>query len=269
MKTERIADLQIPKIGFGTWGIGGQSTPDPSKDERSLAALRAALALGYRHFDTAEMYADGHCEELLGKAIRESRVPREQIFITSKVKPEHLKYGDVLRCCEQSLKRLDVDYLDLYLVHWPNGRIPLSETFRALNELVGDGRVRRLGVSNFDQRLLQEARGLSTTPLLTDQVPLSLRDRTYVRNGVLEFCQQNGILVTAYTPLGDGGLTANRALSRLAEAHAATSHQIALAWLVSQPRVITIPMSFDPQHQRDNLGAAAIELTAAEAALLD
>lgn len=269
MKYESIDGLQVPKVGFGTWSIGGRSGPDRSTDTRSLAALRSALSLGYRHFDTAEMYAAGHSEELLGRAIRDVGVPRDQLFLTSKVSAEHLRYGDVLKACRRSLRRLGVDYLDLYLIHWPNSQIPLSETFRALNELVRDHRVLHIGVSNFDLKLLGQARQVSSTPILADQVPFSLRDRSYSQNRVLEFCQQNDILLTAYTPFEEGGLRINAHLASIAMAHAATPHQIALAWLIGQPRVITIPMSHDPGHQRENLAAADIELSIAEMAQLN
>jgi diketogulonate reductase-like aldo/keto reductase len=269
VKYELIHGLQVPKIGFGTWSIGGRSSPDRSADAKSLAALRSALTLGYRHFDTAEMYAAGHSEELLGQAIREVGVPREQLFLTSKVLAAHLRYADALKACERSLRRLGVDYLDLHLIHWPNSQIPLSETFRALNELVRDGRVRHVGVSNFDLKLLKQARQLSSTPILADQAPFSLRDRTYSQNGVLEYCQQNGVLLTAYTPFEEGGLRINGHLASIAKAHDATPHQIALAWLVAQPHVITIPMSHDPGHQRENLAAADIELSSAEMAQLN
>lgn len=268
MKYEAVDGLQIPKIGFGTWGIGGTSSPDPAKDEISLAALRSALALGYRHFDTAEMYAAGHAEELLGLAIREAGIARAELFLTSKVLPEHLHESDVLRACEQSLHRLGTDYLDLYLVHWPNPQVRLSETFRALNALVRDGRVRRIGVSNFDLPQLQQAHGLRSAPILTDQVPFSLRDRSYTTNGVLEYCQKNDILLTAYSPFEDGGLHVTDGLTQVAQMHSATPYQIALAWLISQPRVVTIPMSLDPQHQRENLASLDIELAQPEMVLL-
>ncbi len=214
------------------------------------------------------MYAGGHCEELLGVAIRESGVPREQLYLTSKVKPEHLGYADVQRCCDRSLKRLGVEYLDLYLVHWPNPRISLRETFRALNQLVRSGRVRRVGVSNFDVDLLRQAQQLSETAILTNQVPYSLRDRSYADNGVLEYCQKNDILLTAYTPLGEGGLQVGPDLAAIAEGRAATAHQVALSWLISQPRVIAIPMSTNPRHQKDNLAAGDILLAPSEMILL-
>ena len=257
MKFEWMNGARIPKIGFGTWKIGGGSYADPSQDERSLAALRSALELGYTHFDTAEIYASGHAEELLGRAIRETGTPREELFITSKVDPSNLHYRDVLEACEKSLRRLGTDYLDLYLIHWPSRGIPLGESFRGLNQLLREKRIRHVGVSNFDVRLLEQARAQSEAPVFTNQVPYSLTDRSYVRNGVLGYCQKNDILLTAYSPVAKGRLRGTPVLQTVAEAHQATIYQIALAWLVSQPRVITIPMSLDPVHQAENLAASS------------
>jgi diketogulonate reductase-like aldo/keto reductase len=264
MRYESIRDLQIPKIGFGTWGIGGGGTPDPSRDSESLAALRSALELGYTHFDTAESYAGGHSEELLGRAVREHGAPREGLFIASKVSPEHLTYNAVLRSCENSLRRLNMDYLDLYLIHWPRRGMKLEDAFRALNQLVREGKVKHLGVSNFELKLLQQSAALSETPLLTDQVSYSVPDRTYQKNGVLEFCQRNDILLTAYTPLKRRNIKSNQTLQAIARERGATPQQIALAWLTTQPRVIAIPMSSNPQHQAENLQAADIVLSEEE-----
>jgi len=265
MKHETIQQLTIPKIGFGTWKIGGNSHPDRSRDAHSIAALRTALRIGYTHFDTAEVYAGGHAEELLGRVIREMRVDRQSLFITTKVDPGHLRYEDVLKSCTNSLDRLRMEYVDLYLIHWPpRSGMRLEEAFRALNQLVRQGRVRHLGVSNFNVRLLQQAQQLSETMILTNQVPYSLADRSYVKNGVLDYCQQQGILLTAYSPVEQGRLRMNPALRSVAEAHGATPYQIALAWLAAQPRVITIPMSLDAQHIKENFEAGEINLTEAE-----
>src|SRR5512144_3265071 len=119
MKYETVHGVSLPKIGFGTWNIGGGSYADTSLDPASLAALRSALNVGYTHFDTAEGYAAGHSEELVGRAIREANAKRESLFITTKVSPEHLQYDQILRSCENSLRRLGLDYIDLYLIHWP------------------------------------------------------------------------------------------------------------------------------------------------------
>jgi len=260
--------LRVPKIGFGCWKIGGEDSPNPSLDGWSLAALRSALELGYTHFDTAEMYARGHSEELTGQAVRESGIDREKLLITSKVTPSNLGYETVLRACEGSLRRLQMDYLDIYLIHWPSANMPLEATFRAFNQLVAEGKVRHVGVSNFSVEQLRRSQALSATPIVTNQVPYSLGDRSYVKNGMLAYCQANDILLTAYSPVEQGGLKVNSALQSVAAAHSATAQQIALAWLVQQPRVITIPMSGNPKHQADNLAAAEIVLTPAEIAAL-
>ena len=268
MKYELFQNLRLPKIGFGTWTIGGESLPNRSVEEKSLNALRSALELGYTHFDTAEYYARGHAEELLSQAIRLSGRKREDLFITSKVSPEHLSYEKVLHSCENSLRRLGMEYLDLYLIHWPSRWIKLSETFRALNQLVAAGKVRHLGVSNFDLQLLKEAVELCETKLMTDQVSYSLADLTCVKNGVLAYCQQNGILLTAYSPVKRRYIRGNNPLRMLSGRRGITPQQMALAWLVRQPAVITIPMSFNPQHQVENLAAADLELSESELAQL-
>jgi len=268
MRYESIQGIQIPKIGMGTWQIGGQNQADASLDERSMAALRSALELGYTHFDTAEVYAAGHAEELLGRAIHETGVDRATLFITSKVSPFHLKYEDVLSSCRQSLQRLGMDYLDLYLIHWPAINMKLDETFQALNLLVREGRVRHLGVSNFNKKLMEKSAALSESPLLTNQVSYSVPDRTYAENGVLDHCQKNGILLTAYSPVKRRNIKGNKNLQSIALTRGVSPQQVALAWLCTQPRVITIPMSFDPAHQADNLAAAELVLSPAEMELI-
>ncbi|NJN79194.1 MAG: aldo/keto reductase [Anaerolineales bacterium] len=238
--------------------------PDLKLDSVSLAALRSALDIGYTHFDTAEMYANGHSEELLGQAIRESQIKRENLFITSKVTPSHLSYDDVLRACENSLRRLQMDYIDLYLIHWPSGGNKYEDTFRALNKLVRDEKIKHIGVSNFNLKLLKQAGELSETPIITNQVPYSLSDRSYVNNGVLEYCQQNNIFLTAYEPLDQGNLRTNKTLEAIAKAHNKTVFQIALAWVISQSNIITIPMATNPKHIQENFDAADIQLTEKE-----
>ena len=246
MKYENIHSLTLPKIGFGTWTIGGESFPDLTTDPVSMSALRSALETGYTHFDTAEYYAGGHSEELVGRAVREANTNRENIFITTKVSPEHLNYDDVFKSCENSLRRLNMEYIDLYLIHWPHVGMKLEVTFRALNKLVRDGKVKNLGVSNFNLKLLKQAQSFSESPIITNQVPYSLPNHSYVKNGVLKYCQQNDILVTAYSPVKFRSMRVNKTLGGIAKAHSATPFQIALAWLVMQPRVITIPMSNNP-----------------------
>jgi len=258
---------QIPVIGLGTWGMGGGTEPDPTQDANVLYGIRAALEMGYTHIDTAEMYASGHTEELIGQVIRDYE--RQSLFITSKVWHTNLSYPAVLRACENSLRRLDTDYLDLYLIHWPNSAVPLEETFKGLNKLVETGKVLRLGVSNFDLDLLEHARQLSATPLVTDQIPYSVLNRTNAQNGILAYCQQHGMILTAYTPVEKGRVHKLAALNALARRVGATATQIALSWLIHQPNVITIPKSLNPAHLRENLAALELELGEAELAILD
>jgi diketogulonate reductase-like aldo/keto reductase len=268
MKYETINNLNVPKIGFGSARLGGRFVggilADRSHDEFFLSALRSALSLGFTHFDTAELYGGGHAEELIGRAIHESGAKRETFFVTTKVWPTNLAYKNVLRSCENSLRRLQMDYVDSYLIHWPNPLVPMRETFRALNQLVKEGKIKHIGVSNFDVKRIKQAQSLSEMPIFASQFPYSLTHRAYAKNGTLEYCQQNNILVTGYTPVSHGRLAVEQTLQSIAEAHHATPYQIALAWLVNQPRVITIPLSFNPKHQKENLDAADIELTPGE-----
>lgn len=268
MRYETLPTCTLPKIGFGCWRIGGRDAADPSQDAASLAALRSALDIGYTHFDAAESYAAGHAEELLGQAIRASAIPRETLFITTKVSRENLRPAGVRAACENSLRRLGMEYIDLYLIHWPSSEIPLSETFSALNRLVSEGKARHIGVSNFDLAQLTESAALCETPLLTNQVPYSIPERAYVDNGVLAYCQANDILLTAYSPVKHRYAQGHAALQAIARARGVTPEQVAMAWLTSQPRVITIPMSANPQHQAENFAAGDLLLTAEEMAQL-
>ena len=256
----------IDAIGLGLWDFGGGTVPDYGRDDADLAAIHNAIAIGYRHFDTAEYYASGHSEELLGRALRDYQ--RSDFFITTKVSPSHIRYDDLLAACERSLKHLQTDYIDLYLIHWPSETIPLTESMRALNRLVAEGKIRHVGVSNFDLALLQEAVRLCDTPLATNQVHYNLLHREYVQNGVIPYCQEQGILVTAYSPLLDNVLD-NETVQAIAQQHNATPAQVALQWLIQQPQVITIPKSSKQPRQQENWDAGTLVLSAEEIEQLD
>ncbi len=268
MKFEKLHDGgMIPVLGLGTWRMGGDMTPSHVHDRRELEGIKTALELGYTHIDTAEIYGSGHAEELIGQAIRGA--DRSRLFLTSKVWSANLHYEGVLRALEGSLRRLGTSYLDMYLIHWPNPGIPLEETFRALNELVEQGKVRYIGVSNFDLEQLKRAKALARVPLATNQVHYSLLHREPEKNGVLRFCQDNDILLTAYRPLEKGEVLDHPVVREIARQRQATPAQVAIKWLINQPKVIAIPKAVSRQHLEENLGALSVELTAEDLARLD
>lgn len=259
MQTVTLLDgTELPVLGLGTWQYGGGSTPDYSHDQESIEAMRQVIKLGYTHIDTAESYGKNHCEEIVGQAIKAFN--RDDLFITTKVSPEHHKAADVIKAAEGSLRRLDISSIDLYLLHWPNVNIPFSDTFKGLNELLADGRIKRVGVSNFSVSQLQEAMSLCHGPVITNQVLYNLLKREPEQNGLLEFCQKEGVILTAYSPLKHDVLT-HPVVKEIADAHGASPAQIAIQWLVRQPAVITIPKTSNLEHAKDNLGALDVTLT--------
>ena len=267
MQTKQFPDgTTIPAIGLGLWDYGGGSSPDYSRDESDVAAIQSAIEIGYRHFDTAEYYASGHSEELLGRALQGHT--RGDFFVTTKVSPSNISYDDLLAACDRSLKRLQTDYIDLYLIHWPSETIPLRESMRAMNRLVADGKIRHVGVSNFGLALLQEAIERCETPLATNQVHYNVLHREWQANGVVAYCQQNNVLVTAYSPVKDGVLK-NATINEIAQSHNATPAQVAIQWLIQQPQVITIPKSSNKQRQQENWEAAKVALSPSDVQALD
>ena len=168
--------VKVPVLGLGTWGIGGRSSRYTAADAQAVQALRMGLDLGMLFIDTAEFYGHGHSEEIVADAIGDRR---ESVFLATKVSPEHFGHDDVLKACEASLKRLKVSYVDLYQLHWPNPSIPISETMKAMERLVLEGKVRHIGVSNFSVRQTREAQeSLSKATIAANQVDYSLLERS-------------------------------------------------------------------------------------------
>lgn len=267
MQQVKLLDgTSLPVLGLGTWSYGGGSTADYNHDAESIQTMRVLIGLGYSHIDTAESYGRNHCEEIVAQAIKAYH--RNELFLTTKVAPEHLQARDVIKAAEGSLRRLDVNAIDLYLIHWPNPDIPLTDTFRGLNELLADGRVKRVGVSNFSVEQMRESMRLCKGPIITNQVKYNLLHRAPVQNGVLALCQQEGIILTAYSPL-KSDVMENPVVKRIASAHNITPAQVAIQWLVRQPAVITIPKSSDIDHAKENLDALDLELIDEEVAALD
>ena len=269
-------DAKIPVLGLGTWNIGGGAIRDTSRDREHIQFLRTAIELGVTHFDTAEMYGRGHSEEIVGEAIKS--FPREKLFITTKVSPEHLHYAEVLAAARRSLQRLDTQYIDLYLVHVPNLQIPIQETMKAFDFLHRDGLIKFVGVSNFTVEQLQEAQEYTRNRIVTNQIEYSLLTRnrgneymTDVESSMMPYCQENDIVVTAYRPLARGRLTRPgfRILDYLAKKYNKTRAQTAINWLISKKKVITIPKTSTIEHLKENLGALGWRLERQDISRLD
>ena len=251
----------VPALGQGTWHMA----ENPNQRARELAALRLGLDLGLVLIDTAEMYADGATEELVGEAIHGRR---DEVFLVSKVLPEHATRRGTILACERSLKRLGTDRLDLYLLHWRGG-VPLQETLDAFHSLQHNGLIRYWGVSNFDLPDLEELVSLPYgADVTTDQVLYNL-NRRGIEYDLLPWCSRRRLPVMAYSPIDEGRLTNNTVLQAVAAGHAATSAQVALAWVLRQPNVIAIPKSGDPDHVVENRAALDLHLTKDDLARLD
>lgn len=248
----------VSVIGQGTW-------PVPDRE-----ALRRGIALGLTHIDTAEMYGSGRAEEIVGEAIRD--VPRESLFLVSKVLPQNADAKGVARAFEASLRRMKTDYLDCYLLHW-RGDLPLEETMAALERLVDSGKARSLGVSNLDPWDLREAAGaLRTHSIACDQVLYNLDQRT-IEDHELPWARENGAAIVAYTPLGqpvvDGAKKRYAAIAEIARRRGVTPQAVALAFLTRDPAVFAIPKASRIEHVEANAAAASLKLDAEEIASID
>lgn len=253
--------FSMPVTGLGTWLMGGRETRDPADDGKSsVGALVTGLELGFRHIDTAEMYAGGFSEEIVGEAI--SGFDRADLFLTSKVWKTHLHYDDVLRAAEGSLKRMKTDYLDLYLIHQVDDSVPVRETMRALNRLVDEKLIRFIGVSNFAEERFRHAQGWADSKLVANQVHYNLKVREAERSGMLKFCQENDVMLIAWRPLQKGFLLNGvpDCLREVSEQYGLTPSQTALSWLTSQKNVVTISMSRSAEHLEENRKASEFVL---------
>ncbi len=248
--TARLCGRTLSDFGIGTWGIGGNSTPDSSRDNLQIETLRYALDQGINVIDTAEMYAAGHTEEVVGKAI--SPYEREDLFLISKVWHTHLKSEDVLKSARQSLKRLDTDYLDLYLIHFPNSSVPIKETISAMERLVSDGLVRNIGVSNFNVKEMKDAMAAAQScEIAANQIEYSYAKRG-PESDVIPFCEKNKVDVIAYTPIMKGNVSSHSALAKISTKNGVSPVQVALKYVMR--RSYAIPKSSNREHIDELLG---------------
>jgi len=263
MQTVRLPDgEQVPALGQGTWHIGERG----ADRAREAAALRLGIELGMTLLDTAEMYADGGSEEVVSQTIAGQR---DKVFLVSKVYPHNATRRGTAAACERSLQRLRTDRIDLYLLHW-RGSAPLAETVDEFEKLRAAGKIRHWGVSNLDVDDMQELMGApSGSACSTDQVLYNPEHRG-VELDLLPWCRQRTMPLMAYSPLGQAGrLLRSPALGKVAKRHNATPAQIAIAWSLRHPHVISIPKSGADAHVRENVAAAAITLTDADLADID
>jgi diketogulonate reductase-like aldo/keto reductase len=262
MRTIRYGRIpeELPVIGQGTWEMGEHSR----KRAEEVAGLRHGIELGMTLIDTAEMYAGGGAEEVVGDAIVGRR---ERVFLVSKVLPQNASRRGAVQACERSLTRLGVERIDLYLLHWP-GAFPLAETIDAFRQLREDGKIRYWGVSNLTVGELQECERIAPGENVTNQVLYNLQRRG-IEADMQGWCRERGVLIMAYSPLDQGGLRMLKALKEVARRHESTVEQVALAWSVRSEGFITIPKSSKLKHIESNASAADLALTAQDLAELD
>ena len=248
MRTVTTQGVQIPTIGLGTSGLHG---------DVARRMVGYALEIGYRHIDTAQNYEN---EAQIGEAIAASSVPRDEIWLTTKIGRRRFRDGDLQRSVEDSVRKLNTEP-NLLLLHWPNAKIPLSETIGALNEVKRQGLTEHIGVSNFTVALIQQAVALSEAPLIVNQVEY----HPYLnQQAVLEAVRASGMVLTAYSPLAKGRVFRDSKLRSIGERYGKTAGQVALRWLVQQEGVLAIPRSSREANARSNLEIFDFELTDAD-----
>jgi len=257
---------QIPVLGQGTMGIKGGK--DKEYYETWKTSIRKGIELGMTHIDTAELYNFGTSERIIGEVIKE--YDRDDLFITSKLFPKHFGYNSMIKACNKSLERLDIKYLDLYLVHFPSFVLSkIKKHMRVMEQLLNEGKIRYIGVSNFSVDQFKEADSLlKNSEIVANQLRANIKNQKHIHYS-LPYFRKEGVILTAYSPLGHRGYTNLKGdlrskLDQIAESHEATIQQIALAWLINHENVVAIPKAFSLKHTEENAAAAEIKLSEIE-----
>lgn len=242
-------NVTLPALGFGTWQLKGDTARE---------AVRGALADGYRHIDTARAYEN---EEEIGRAIAESGVDRDDIFLASKLERNMLTPDRVKAETENSLRALQTSYLDLLLIHWPNEEVPVADTLGAMSELAAEGKIKHIGVSNFSVELLREAN--LHAPIFTNQI----KYHPFIdQSAMLAFARDENVLITAYSPLAGGRVFNDTEICAIAERNGMDAAQVALRWLVQQKNVVALTRSSNPEHRLRSFAIFDYDLTPEEMA---
>lgn len=254
MEQVTVGAATIPRLGLGTWQNTGRTCTE---------SVTAALECGYRHIDTAQAYNN---EADVGAALADSNVPREEVFVTTKVWRSNFRAGDLQASVETSLEALGTDYVDLLLLHWPHPRVPVEESLSAMGDLQDDGVVRHVGVSNFTRTQLDTARELTDVSLVTNQVQY----HPYVDQGRLhEYCLEHGVSLTAYSPLARGDVLDDPVLNRIGDRYGKSAAQVAIRWLLDKEQVLVIPKATSPNHIKANIDVFDFSLDDEERATID
>lgn len=253
--------VKLSTLALGTWEMGGRKKPEAGYDASAdIEAIRYAIGQGMTRIDTAEVYANGYTEEILGEALKP--LDRNELFIQTKVLASNLRYADLIAACKGSLERLGLEYLDLYIVHKPNPAIEISETTRALDKLVSEGLIKHVAISNASTSTMKAYQDKLQNKLILNQVHYNLIFREPEEGGVLEYCQENDVFLEAWRPLEKGNLCKPGVglLDKMSEKYGVSQAQIAIVWLLAQKNVITLFKSSKKDHIDENLRALQIEM---------
>lgn len=251
----------MPVFGIGTWQMGGRFERNASNnDQADILAVQNAIEAGITHIDTAEKYAEGYAEIIIGKAIK--KFDRKKLFIVSKVDKANLTYEGIIKSAKNSLNRLGTEYLDLYLIHMPNPKISIKESMKAMDYLIDQGLAKNIGVSNFTIDRFEEAQSYTRNKIVANQLHYNLIFREVERKGLVNYCQENDVMLIAWRPVQKGLLTkrGTEILDEMCDKYHKTPAQIAINWLIAQKNVVTLSKMGNSEHLKENLGALGWEM---------
>ena len=273
-------EIKVPILGQGAWGMGGlfssqigisgdNNNANIEKEKKDIESLKKGIELGWTFIDTAEAYAEGRSEEIVAEAIKGKR---DKVFIATKVWPNNFSHDNIIKSANQSLRRLQIDVIDLYQLHWPSKTVPIKESMKAMENLVKDGKIKHIGISNFSAEQTKEAQeSLSRNEIVSNQVEYSLLNRN-IEKEIMPYCENNNITIIAWSPLARGKIAEPDVANRLkvfSDKYKKTSMQIALNWLISKNNTIAIPKASRIEHLIENNGSLNWKLSNEDLRLIE